>query len=77
MILTRAESSVVLRAVTAYRAMRNKTTKGTFQGETADQILEELHPTPSRWFALAALVIARANEEQRPVPAVAAGARRG
>jgi len=64
MTLTHAESLVVRRAVAAYRAMRNKTTKGAFQGRTADEILEELHPTPSRWFALAALVIARANGER-------------
>ena len=63
MILTPAETLVVRRAVTAYRAMRNKTAKGAFDGVTADEILEELHPTPSRWFALAALVIARADEE--------------
>jgi len=64
MILTPAESLVVRRAVTAYRAMQNKTTRGVYQGVTADQILEELHPTPARWFALAALVIARADEDQ-------------
>ncbi|NJD19362.1 MAG: hypothetical protein FIA95_08800 [Gemmatimonadetes bacterium] len=63
MILTPAEAVVVGRAVTAYRAVRNKTAKGAFEGTTADEILEELHPTPSRWFALAALVITRADEE--------------
>ncbi len=64
MNLTPAESLVVRRAVTAYRAMRNKTTSGAYRGATADQILEELPPTPGHWFALAALVIARADEEQ-------------
>jgi hypothetical protein len=64
MVLTPAESLVVHRAVTAYRAMREKSSKGVYRGVTADQILEELHPTPARWFALAALVIARADEEQ-------------
>jgi hypothetical protein len=63
MILTPAESIVVRRAVEAYRAVRKKTAKGVFHGETPDRILEELHPTPARWVALAALVIARANDE--------------
>ena len=66
MILTHAESLVVRRAVTAYRAMRNKTTKGAYRGQTADRILEELHPTPSRWIALASLVIARATDHGGP-----------
>lgn len=57
MILTPAEKIAVRRAVTAYRNMRNKATKGAFRGVTADQILEELHPTPVRWVALAAFVI--------------------
>lgn len=63
MILTRAEETVVRRAVTAYHAMRNKATKGAFQGVTADQILEELGPTPLRWVALASLVITRAKDD--------------
>lgn len=63
MILTQAEETAVRRAVTAYRAMRQKATKGAFQGVTADQILEELHPTPVRWAALASLVISRAEAE--------------
>jgi hypothetical protein len=61
MILTQTEETVIRRAVTAYNAMRNKATKGAFQGVTADEILEELHPTPLRWAALASLVIARAE----------------
>jgi hypothetical protein len=64
MILTQAEEIVVRRAVTAYREMRNKATKGPFRGMTADQILEELHPTPVRWVALASFVIARATGDR-------------
>lgn len=61
MTLTCAEEKAVTRAVAAYRAMRQKTTKGAFRGVTADQILEELHPGPLRWVALASLVITRAQ----------------
>lgn len=61
MILTPAEEVAVRRAVSAYREMRNKANKGAFRGVTADQILEELHPTPVRWVALASFVIARAE----------------
>jgi len=61
MTLTPTEEMAVRRAVVAYRAMRNKTSKGVFHGATADQILEELHPTPVRWVALASIVIARAE----------------
>lgn len=63
MILTPAEEIAVRRAVSAYREMRNKASKGAFRGTTADQILEELHPTPVRWVALASFVIARAEGE--------------
>jgi len=63
MIFTKAEDAVVRRAVTAYRAMRSKSTKGPFRGTTADQILEELHPSPDRWVALAAYVIACGERE--------------
>jgi hypothetical protein len=63
MILTPAEEVAVRRAVVAYRAMRNKTAKGVFRGVTADQILEELDPTPVRWVALASFVVARAQGE--------------
>ncbi len=63
MILTHAEEIAVRRAVTAYREMRNKDSKGAFRGVTADQILEELHPTPVRWVALASFVIARAERD--------------
>jgi hypothetical protein len=61
MILTQAEEIAVRRAVVAYRAMRDKTVKGVFRGVTADEILEELHPTPIRWVALASSVVARAE----------------
>lgn len=64
MILTHAEELAVRRAVKAYRAVRNKVTKGPFRGMTADAILEELHPTPLRWAALAAFVIARGEAER-------------
>lgn len=61
MVLTPAEEIAVRRAVEAYSAMQSKATKGAFQGETADQILEELQPTPLRWVALASLVVSRAQ----------------
>jgi len=64
MILTPAEEIAVRRAIAAYRAMRNKSSKGVFHGVTADEILEELHPTPVRWAALASFVIARATGDQ-------------
>lgn len=66
MILTQAEEVVVRRAVAAYCEMQNKDTKGVFQGVTADEILEELHPSPLRWAALASLVIARAEGDDAP-----------
>lgn len=66
MILTRAEECAVGRAVDAYRAMQEKQTKGAFRGVTADAILEELHPTPIRWVALASLVVSRAQGETLP-----------
>jgi hypothetical protein len=66
MILTRAEERAVRRAVVAYRAMNEKVTKGAFRGVTANAILEELHPTPDRWVALASLVVSRAQGEELP-----------
>ena len=66
MILTEAEESAVRRAVVAYRAMNEKSTKGAFHGVTADEILEELHPTPLRWVALASLVVSRAQGKLLP-----------
>ncbi len=61
MVLTQAEEIAVRRAVEAYSAMQSKATKGVYRGVTADQILEELHPTPLRWVALASLVVSRAQ----------------
>jgi len=60
MELTQAERPVVLRAVAAYREAR-KPHKGKFSGPTADEILEELLPTPVRWAELAAFVITLAE----------------
>lgn len=65
MILTEAEEIVVRRAVNAYHAMQSKANKGAFRGVTADEILEELHPTPVRWAALASLVIREAEADPR------------
>ena len=64
MDLTAAERPVVTRAVEAYREAK-KGHKGPFKGATADQILEELTPTPIRWAALAAFVIAQAEGPTR------------
>jgi hypothetical protein len=57
MILTAKEEPVVLRAVEAYRQARSPERRGQFTGATADQILEELGPTPVRWAELASFVI--------------------
>jgi len=64
MELTATEEKVVRRAVEAYRQVRNRVTKGAFQGRTADQILDELHPTPERWAELASVVIGRGEGER-------------
>jgi hypothetical protein len=64
MFLTPAEQPVVRRAVAAYREAK-KGHKGQFKGLTADQILEELTPSPVRWAALAAFVIASAEGSAR------------
>ena len=56
-LLTAREEPVVLRAAEAYRMARMKDRKGQFRGVTADQILEELLPTPVRWAVLASFVI--------------------
>lgn len=64
MELTLSEKPVVLRAVAAYRAAK-KSHKGPFRGATADQILEELEPSPVRWTELAALVIEKAEAPSR------------
>ena len=57
MLLTRAEEPVVQRAVQAYRLAKDKERKGRYTGPTADQILDELVPTPARWAELASFVI--------------------
>ena len=64
MDLTPDEKPVVRRAVAAYHEMK-KEHKGAFGGTTADEILEELKPSPVRWNALAALVIERAEGPTR------------
>jgi hypothetical protein len=61
MELTLKERPVVRRAVVAYLQAKEPH-KGQFTGPTADQILEELSPTPVRWAELAALVIATAED---------------
>jgi len=60
MQLTQTERPVVRRAVVAYLEAK-KPHKGQFSGPTADEILEELTPSPVRWAELAALVIATAE----------------
>jgi hypothetical protein len=60
MELTRAERPVVRRAVAAYLEAK-RPHKGQFTGPTADEVLEELTPTPVRWAELAAFVIATAE----------------
>jgi len=55
---------VVRRAVAAYHEMK-KEHQGAFGGTTADEILEELQPSPVRWSELAAFVIERAEGPTR------------
>ena len=55
MDLTPEEQPVVRRAVAACTA--KKEYEGPFKGTTADEILEELKPSPMRWTELAAYVI--------------------
>ena len=64
MDLTPDEQPVVRRAVAAYHEMEKKH-KGPFTGTTADEILEELKPSPDRWTELAAFVIERAKGPTR------------
>jgi hypothetical protein len=66
MELTTGEQAIVRRAVAAYEA--KKWYKGPFRGLTADEILEELKPSPVRWAELAAFVIETA-EGSRKYPA--------
>jgi hypothetical protein len=63
MYLTLDEEPVVRRAVAAYEA--KKWYKGPFRGMTADEILEELKPSPVRWAELAAFVIETAEGSAR------------
>ncbi len=55
MDLTLEEQPVVRRAVAAYKA--KKAYEGPFKGTSADEVLEELKPSPIRWTVLAAYVI--------------------
>ena len=63
MDLTPEEEPVVRRAVAAYKA--KKEYEGPFKGTTADDILEELKPSPARWTELAAYVIGIAEGPAR------------
>ncbi len=63
MDLTPNEQPVVRRAVAAYKM--KKEYKGAFGGTTADEILEELKPSPVRWNELASFVIERAERPTR------------
>ena len=60
MDMTPDEQPVVRRAVEAYHEAK-RGQKGPFRGTTADQILEELNPSPVRWAELAAFVIETAE----------------
>ena len=64
MELTSAEQPVVRRAVAAYNEAK-KGHKGAFKGTTADEILEELRPSPVRWAELAAFVIEQAEGPEK------------
>ncbi len=64
MDLTPDEQPVVRRAVAAYQEMK-KGHKGMFQGTTADEVLEELKPSPLRWTELAAFVIETAEKPRK------------
>ncbi len=64
MNLTPDEQPVVRRAVVAYHEAK-KEHKGVFRGATADEILEELKPSPVRWTELAAFVIGTAEGPKR------------
>ena len=63
MDLTPDEQPVVRRAVAAYQATKGH--DGPFKGTTADDVLEELNPTPVRWTELAAFVIETAEGPTR------------
>jgi len=63
MDLTPNEQPIVRRAVVAYEA--KKRYKGLFRGTTANEILDELKPSPLRWLKLAAFVIKTAEGPTR------------
>ncbi len=63
MDLTPDEQPVVRRAVAAYQMKKEH--KAAFGGTTADEILEELKPSPVRWNELAAFVIKTAEGPTR------------
>ncbi len=63
MDLTTEEQPVVRRAVAAYQ--EKKEHKGAFTGTNANEILEELKPSPVRWLELAEFVIERAKSPTR------------
>jgi len=66
MILNDTEEAVVRRAVVAYQAAKDHS-KGAFNGETPDEILDELGVDPARWAQLAAFVIEVAeNPDEHP-----------
>ncbi len=64
MDLTRDEQPVVRRAMVAYQEAK-KGHEGPFRGTTADEILEELKPSPVGWGELAAFVIRTAEGPTR------------
>ncbi len=64
MEMTPDEKPVVRRAVAAYHEAK-KGQKGPFRSRTADEILEELTPSPVRWTELAAFVIETAKGPTR------------
>jgi hypothetical protein len=64
MDITPDEEPVVRRAVAAYREAK-RGQKGPFRSRTADEILEELSPSPVRWTELAAFVIETAEGSSR------------
>lgn len=63
MELTTKEEPIVRRAVEAY--VTKKEHKGPSKARTADEILEELNPSPVRWVELAAFVIRTAEGPTR------------
>jgi hypothetical protein len=63
MKLTPAEKPIVRRAVAAYKAKKGY--DGPFKGISADEVLEELKPSPVRWAELAAFVIEKAEGSSR------------